>query len=367
VTIPAKWSETEKRRDKYFDSKASAERFIAETIKEREEFGKQAVSVEERRWLGYWKERVGPLAMMPEVVHFWKMSGEQLQSILAIEAAKQYTEAAKEEYDNKRTLGDVVSRVRAFGLHFGPIPLHEIVASDLEEYLGAFDGWTRWSHDKRLRPFYKFARRRRWVRTDVMGEMPIPKTPSPEREIYTVEQFKNLLTTAPDELVPFLALSGFCFLRTAELVRQFASEQVLQWSDIHWNDRLIHVRPGVAKGTKRESDERFTPINEALIRWLEPFKKNSGDCVPFSVSKLTELWQSVKVPHIHNGLRHSAISYALAANPEAGVQLVSQWAGSSEATVLKHYRRLLKPEVGRAWFGIRRESTQDVDKQTILA
>ncbi len=62
--------------------------------------------------------------------------------------------------------------------------------------------------------------------------------------------------------------------------------------------------------------------------------------------------EKAKVPGIDNGLGHSAISYALAANPEHGVALVSQWAGNSEKTVRKHYRRLVKPEQGKAWFAV---------------
>jgi len=168
------------------------------------------------------------------------------------------------------------------------------------------------------------------------------------------------------EMLPFLVLSGFCFSHTSELVRKFASEQVLQWQDVLWSDKLLHVRPGVAKGTKRESDERYTPLSGTALRWLESIRQETGDCVPFAARKLTEYWRAITVatgaPHIQNGLRHSAISYALAANPEAGVQLVAQWAGSSEATILKHYRRLLKPEVGKAWFEVRRgeSSTSEV-------
>jgi integrase len=360
VVIPARWSETNKQRDKYFDSKASAERFIAAFLAEREEYGKQAVTIEERRWLGYWKERVGDLSMMPVVVGFWKRSGEQLQQIPAIEGAKQYLEAVEADYTNKRTWGDVEQRIRHFAMQFGPMPLHEITVANLEAYLGTFQyGWNRWSQYKRLRPFYKFARRRRWIAADVMAEIPIPKTPAPEREIYTVEQFSAMLRlaeTSHREMLAYLVLSGFCFVRTSELVRKFASEQVLQWTDFHWPDRLIHVRPGVAKGTKRESDERYPPINDTALHWLEPIKRDTGDVVPFAAGKLTEYWHALTdaagVPRIQNGLRHSCISYALAANPEHGIALVAQWAGSSEATVLKHYRRLLKPEQGRAWFAI---------------
>jgi hypothetical protein len=60
--------------------------------------------------------------------------------------------------------------------------------------------------------------------------------------------------------LPYVVLCGFGFLRTAELVSMYANEEVLQWSDVLWDDGLIHVRPGVAKSTRRESgDERFIP------------------------------------------------------------------------------------------------------------
>jgi integrase len=58
-------------------------------------------------------------------------------------------------------------------------------------------------------------------------------------------------------------------MRTAELVRMYAKEQILLWSDIHWKDGLIHVRPGVAKGTRRErGDERFVPLSDTAKEQL---------------------------------------------------------------------------------------------------
>jgi hypothetical protein len=44
VTVPARWSPTGKQRDKYFASKPDAEQFIAQTLKEHEEHGRQAVT-----------------------------------------------------------------------------------------------------------------------------------------------------------------------------------------------------------------------------------------------------------------------------------------------------------------------------------
>jgi integrase len=197
------------------------------------------------------------------------------------------------------------------------------------------------------------------VAIDPMADIPTPKTPTPERQIYTPQQFEDMLHNSEigyESLVPYLVLSGYCFMRSAELIRMYGREQVLQWTDVHWSDSLIHVRPGVAKGTQRESDERFIPLNDAAKSWLEPIKKESGDCVPVAAKKFGELWREMtdaaKVPRIDNGLRHSCISYALAANPEFGVALVSQWSGNSERTCRKHYRRLLKKAEGEAWFSI---------------
>jgi hypothetical protein len=97
-------------------------------------------------------------------------------------------------------------------------------------------------------------------------------------------------------------------------------------------------------------------LNDAAKSWLGPIRQESGDCVPHGAKKFGELWREMtdatKVVRIDNGLRHSAISYSLAANPEHGVALTASWAGNSEATIRKHYRRLLKPEVGKAWFTV---------------
>jgi integrase len=159
-------------------------------------------------------------------------------------------------------------------------------------------------------------------------------------------------------LVPYIVLSGFCFLRTAELVKMYKSEKVLRWEHVLWDDGLIHVPVSVAKSTRSESgDERYIPLNDAAKARLKPIKKTSGDCVEPSASKFGQLWREMtdenNIPRIDNGLRHSSISYSLAAHPEHGVALTSQWAGNSEKTIRKHYRRLLKPEQGKAWFEVR--------------
>jgi hypothetical protein len=55
---------------------------------------------------------------------------------------------------------------------------------------------------------------------------------------------------------------------------------------------------------------------------------------------------------IHNGLRKSCISYALAADNDLGVVQAARYAGNSEATIRKHYLERLTPEDGKAWFAV---------------
>jgi integrase len=361
VRIPVKLSKSGKRESRYFPSKSRAAKFVAEFKTESREHGRSGVSGKEREWIAYARNELGNLDLLPEVIRHWKRTGERLSPILTAEAAKVYSKSAESEYENRRTLNDVKERVQVFSARFGARELHEIMPDEIEHFLAGFSaGWSRWSAHKRLKPFFKFAKRRRWITVDPMAEMPTPKTPAATREVYSPNQFQGLLWIAESkfpDLLPYVVLCGFCYMRTAELVRMYAKEQVLLWSDVHWKDGLIHVRPGVAKGTRRErGDERFVPLSDTAKEWLEPIRKTDGACVPFSAKKFGELWRKLtntaKVPRIDNGLRHSAISYALAADPELGVVQVSRYAGNSEKTVKKHYLRLLKPEQGKKWFAV---------------
>lgn len=361
VMIPEKLSDTGKREMRYYSSEAKAREDIKNFKGERREHGRSGVTSEERHWINVARNELGDLSILPEIIRHWKRTGEKLNQIEIKDAVKEFLDSAEKDYPNRRTLNDIKERLEKFKAAFASRLVHEVSTTEIEKYLEGYpSGWHRWSEHKRLKPFFKVARRRRWIASDPMEELPTPKTPTPEREIYTVEEFSNLLWFSElmyESILPYVVLCGFCFLRTAELVRMYANEKVLRWEHVLWDDGLIHVPHGVAKSTRRESgDERYIPLNDAAKRWLKPIRKTTGDCVPHSASKFGELWRAMtdkaQVPRIDNGLRHSAISYSLAAYPENGVALTSQWAGNSEKTIRKHYRRLLKPEQGKAWFAV---------------
>ena len=177
--------------------------------------------------------------------------------------------------------------------------------------------------------------RHRWLIENPIDLLKAPDVPHVAPQVYTGIKFGELLIHVagnseklPSWLIPALALQGFGWFRTSELVKLYAAEDVLKWEDVDWKNKRIHVRASVGKATKRKAgNERFVPITDALLRWIEPYKGSAGPIVPVmhvEFSKWLRLvHQIADVQIIHNGLRRSAISHWLAANPDAGIAQLS--------------------------------------------
>ena len=157
--------------------------------------------------------------------------------------------------------------------------------------------------------------------------------------MFTPEQIKSLLQTADDTLRPFLAIGAFAGLRMAELQR-------LDWSEVDLERGFITVAASKAKTRQR----RLVPISDNLKTWLTPCKRAIG---PVCVHQRPQLaaadlcdgfkWQK-------NGLRHSYISYRLAVVHDTA--RVALEAGNSPEVIFGHYRELVTPEAGNAWFEV---------------
>ena len=162
-------------------------------------------------------------------------------------------------------------------------------------------------------------------------------------EIYTPTEIMALLKAAPEAFVPVVALGAFSGLRAAEIER-------LDWQDVDLAGGFIEVKAAKAKTRSR----RLVPITANLAQWLAPLARQQGRVWKGTANSINEARaQTAKaagVPWKRNGLRHSFISYRLAAVQNAAQ--VSLEAGNSPAMVFKHYRELVKPEAARAWFSI---------------
>jgi integrase len=165
-------------------------------------------------------------------------------------------------------------------------------------------------------------------------------------EIYSAKEITALLSAAPADFVPVLALGAFAGLRSAEAER-------LGWSDIDLAGGFIRVASDKAKTRSR----RLVPTLPNLSAWLAPDAGQKGNVWKHGPNILraarAEAVAAAKTPWKDNALRRSFISYRLASVQDAAK--VSLVAGNSPGVVCKHYRELVKPEAAAAWFAVKPE------------
>ena len=154
-------------------------------------------------------------------------------------------------------------------------------------------------------------------------------------------------------MIPFVAIGALAGLRSAEIVR-------LEWQEVRFDQDVIELKAAKAKTASR----RLAPILPALRAWLSPIRKGSGKVLAEvhdefalatqfkkAVDAITNQDGEALVKIVHNGLRHSFITYRMAVLKNAAQ--VALEAGNSPRMILEHYRELATIAEGNAWFAVR--------------
>jgi integrase len=213
---------------------------------------------------------------------------------------------------------------------------------------------------------FRFCIKRKYLPKDAMEEVEAvqqTREDNGEIEIFTPAEMGELLYAARPEMIPWLAIAGFAGLRTAEIQR-------LEWQEVNLKERHIEIKASKAKTAAR----RLAPITDNLAEWLNPYAKEAGKVTGFEswwnqlpkvVEAVNEQRQSLaersgqtflseqKLVWKHNALRHSFISYRLAAIKNAAE--VALEAGNSPQMIFKHYRQLVTEAEAKKWFSVRPE------------
>jgi len=262
------------------------------------------------------------------------------------------------------TEGDTRSRLRSFRFHFRDRYIHEIQPGDIMKFLAEHvSAGTRLKYYNKIRPVFRLAKANRFLAIDPFDSIDAPATEYHEITIYTAEELERMLAVAEEsysDLVPFLALVSFGFLRSEELIARTTNETVLDWSAFDAEDRQIFVPHAVAKRSKTlTGNERAIPYNDALEHWLKPYIKQSGRIVQrekiAAYRALRKIRHRAQARDLQNGLRHSCLTYWMAANGEESMGTVARWSGNSPAVAKRHYVTAVKRSLGEKWFGIRRD------------
>ena len=384
VVAPAGFDNVSSRKAYYFPTKNAAEDFrwrIKRWKADEKLPPTETLEFDEtdKQWIAYLRAHVGDLSQLPAIIGHWEKTAKRITNPLSVtQLCDQFIKYRGSRAHNKRTLSDMRHRVGRFADHYGQLKAHEVTPEQIRKFLDLAESPTSSrNHYKVLSVLFGFAGENGVIAINPLDQIKRPDSSHTDPGIFEPDDFRRLLETADEKfptLLPFIALSGFAGLRTSELVSRYASENTLQWEDILWNKCLIHVRPEVAKTTKRKSgNRRYVPIEDALVHWLEPHRKSSGQVVSYAESWFRKLlrgtkrephkkdsptcyglFRSAKVQPVDNGLRHSYASYWLAQNGKEGFGRLAVNMGNSEAVIKKHYVEVLTPEDSQAWFGIRR-------------
>ncbi len=187
---------------------------------------------------------------------------------------------------------------------------------------------------------------------DEIEAVPLVKDRDGAIEVFTPAELVEILNRAGERLIPFFALGAFAGIRHAEIQR-------LEWKDVRFDDGIIELHAAKAKTASR----RTVPILPNLRKWLLPHRQTAGLVCKYRnmafeidelVKRINKRREEGKVTEKfawkHNALRHSFISYRVAAIKN--VAQVALEAGNSPQMIFRHYRELVRPADAKTWFSL---------------
>jgi hypothetical protein len=271
-----------------------------------------------------------------------------------------------------RTLDDDRQRLRKLCEKLGNIDVRLMTEPMIRQYLEQYPpGGNRKSHYKTVHKFVAWAHKSGYLGLDLMEKLePLDKHWGVNNEIIEIGDFRRLLFVTsglepikPDEkpttkylgLLPYFVLGGLAGMRRGEMLRDRASQQIVEWTDIQWSKNLIKVRQEVAKHTRAADRRRDIPLEPAAREWLHMVSKKSGPVVNIYQSTHTkliaELLEKLEITLPENGLRNSYATYGQSFRSSGDV---ARACGDLESTIKRFYTdRSIEPDEGRPWFEIR--------------
>lgn len=264
----------------------------------------------------------------------------------------------REKGKSRRYMLDMQARLNRAAMFFTG-NIGEITSRQIDDWLSSLaeaSGRTKNNYRAALITLFSYARQKGYLARGQETEAEFATRYSGkggEIGIYTPAQLNVLLCEIHPRFVPFVAIGAFAGLRTAEIVR-------LEWSEVRFDQDVIEIKAAKAKTASR----RLVPILPVLRAWLEPLRREAGrvlvgvldefaQATQFrkAVAQIRDDEEKPRISIVHNGLRHSFITYRMAALKNAAE--VALEAGNSPRMIFEHYRELATAREAEAWFEIR--------------
>lgn len=332
------------------------------------------ITAQEAEWIRLCRILKDPQRILEEAVQRQIEFGRRIS---IAEACERYRQEYKDS-DRAATKKDAKSRARIIENTLGERYLDSLTEADIEKWRGNLSGSNRHLNNthRHLRHLYERARVWGWIPKgfNPAKDVSLLRVPRKEPSIWAPNDLSNSFqwyldgycTGNAGTRIVFLALGAFTGLRPSEIEGVAGERDGLNWEDIDFKRKHIHVRPEVAgklaepryvtftgKPESGFSNEWAEKIWDTLARWLIPVRKSSGPVAgrktQRNMSKELRNGNVIK-DWPKDGLRHTWISSMLALGVHR--DWVAELAGNSPTVIRTNYKRPLPEKQASEWFSV---------------
>ena len=229
------------------------------------------------------------------------------------------------------------------------VPIADIATADIERWLQAVNDPCATTHTNRLRylsVFFNYAKAQGWVTDNPVTRLPQPKQRRSMPEFLPVAAVRKVFLSASPEAIPRLALGFFAGIRSSEL-------NGVCWSDIKWSDKIITIRPEVAK----TGVTRHVTLAANCLAWL---RLHMTDLPTMCVSqrRLSTLVDTSHWPR--NCMRHTFCTNHMAMYQNPGRTAFELGHRQDPSLLYRHYRGLVRKSDAEEYWEIRPKKQLEV-------
>lgn len=368
INVPAKISETGRRKREYFASKRQADLRVKELQKLMVEEPSStpelvaalrpydvqlcdAVQFYLRLQDAYGEALASHDASFGEAIEFFlrhqELKNLSREFVAAFEEFEEFKADRRER--TRQDYGQVKTRMRK---HFEGINLRDIEPRQVED---AFSLECPTAHGRRrymrvMKAFFNWAIRRDYLEENPIRKLDPPEIRSGRKQVMTNKEVSDLLTHCRDDMLPYYLFGIFCGIRPKELQR-------LGWEHVNFDERHIHV-PGDASKTW---DHRYVDLSENLMLWLQPYRLyRSGTIAPANLyEKHRESYREAGIERWpEDVMRHTFASNHLAKFNDLNLLLRLMGHRSNPQTLWRHYHNARTTRQAEEFWAIRPADTE---------
>lgn len=341
---------------------------------------------EARRAFDYYRDQRAAMESGGATVPtFERLVSDALAAILAAHAAREENALAvaeaveafvayKRGRVSTRQLDNLRLHLKRFAQDFGVRPMRSVTTAQIESWLAnlrsrknpgklpvppAIGAIARNAYRASLSAFFNHGSHasRQWCPTNPIAAVAAEKITRAEPRAYTPEAVQKIMRAAiaiDSPLLPALTLEMFAGLRPAEAM-------AIDLAAIDFGEDDFRVPASHRNGEPTKTGARIAPFLPAAKAFLATQPRRTGPAYPGDRNghsrEMRRILEAAEVAGIHDGPRHSFISYRAASTRVVAV--VADEVGNSPQIIRKNYRKIVTAAAAERFFAIRPEASAE--------